>query len=257
MAAHDLIRRQLAEAEGMERLSAEYLTLATMAQQGRWDSLLARSGLSHTDLATVRDNATYGPLMAALRDAEARGLDVESGFPRLVAGRSLADAADVAAVLHGRVERWTEAAGGQGRRTDNLIAGLIPRAQRVSDTEMAQALAERDQAMEERARTLADQAVGAGERWVQRLGTPPATPARRERWIKEVSTVASYRDRWHITGQSPVGKQGDTSSNEQTGQWQRALAAASQARAINSAALEQQSSLNAEVAVEAQRRVEL
>ena len=122
---------------------------------------------------------------------------------------------------------------------------------------MAQALEERDQAMEERARTLADHAVGTGESWVQRLGTPPATPARRERWIREVSTVAAYRDRWPITGQSPVGKQGDTSSNEQTGQWQRALAASSRARAINSAALEQQSSLNAEVAVEAQRRVEL
>ena len=219
--------------------------------------MLARSGLSDADLAAVRASAAHGPLLAAFRDAEARGLDVEATFPRLVAGRSLADAADVAAVLHGRVERWTEAAGGRGRRTDNLIAGLIPRAQRVSDPEMAQALAERDQAMEERARTLADQAIGTGESWVQRLGTPPATPARRERWIREVSTIAAYRDRWHITGQSAVGKQGDTSSIEQTGQCQRALAAAARATAISSAALEQQSSLSPEVAVEAQRGVEL
>ena len=257
VAAHDMIRRQQSEAEGLERLSAEYLTLATLAQHERWDNLLARSGLSDADLAAVRASAAHGPLLAAFRDAEARGLDVEATFPRLVAGRSLADAADVAAVLHGRVERWTEAAGGRGRRTDNLIAGLIPRAQRVSDPEMAQALAERDQAMEERARTLADQAVGTGESWVQRLGTPPATPARRERWIREVSTIAAYRDRWHITGQSAVGKQGDTSSIEQTGQRQRALAAAARATAISSAALEQQSSLSPEVAVEAQRGVEL
>ena len=257
VAAHDMIRRQQAEAEGMERLSAEYLTLATLAQQERWDTLLARSGLTDADLAAVRASAAHGPLLAAFRDAEARGLDVEATFPRLVAGRSLADAADVAAVLHGRVERWTQAAGGRSRRADNLIAGLIPRAQRVSDPEMAQALAERDQAMEERARTLADQAVESGESWVQRLGTPPATPARRERWIREVSTIAAYRDRWHITGQSPVGKQGDTSSIEQTGQRQRALAAAARATAISSAALEQQSSLSPEVAVEVQRGVEL
>jgi hypothetical protein len=175
----------------------------------------------------------------------------------LVAGRSLADAADVAAVLHGRVERWTEVAGGRGRRTDNQIAGIIPRAQRVSDPEMAQALAERDQAMEERARTLADQAVGTGESWVQRLGTPPTNPARRERWIKEVSTIAAYRDRWHVTGHSAVGKQGDTSSIEQTGQCQRALAAAARATIISSTALEQQSNVSAEVAVEVQRGVEL
>ena len=241
----------------MERLSAEYLTLATMAQRERWDTLLARSGLSDGDLAAVRASAAHGPLLAAFREAEARGLDVETTFPRLVAGRSLADAADVAAVLHGRVERWTQAAGGRNRRADNLIAGLIPRAQGVSDPEMAQALAERDQAMEERARTLADQAVETGESWVQQLGTPPAAPARRERWMREVSTIAAYRDRWHITGQSALGKQGDVSSIEQTGQRQRAQAAAARAMAISSAVLEQQSSLSPEVAVEVQRGVEL
>jgi hypothetical protein len=257
VAAHDMIRRQQSEAEGLERLSAEYLTLASLAQQERWDDLLTRSGLSERDLAGVRASAGLGPLLAALRDAEARGLDVETTFPRLVAGRSLADAADVAAVLHGRVERWTEAAGGRGRRTDNLIAGLIPRALRVSDPEMAQALAERDHAMEERARTLANQAVGTGESWVQHLGVTPATPARRERWIREVSTIAAYRDRWHITGHSAVGRQGDPASIEQTGQRQRALAAAARATAISSAALEQQSNFSPEVAVEARRGVEL
>ena len=48
-------------------------------------------------------------------------------------------------------------------------------------------------------------------------------PARRERWMKEVSTIAAYRDRWHISGQNPVGKPGNTISIEQTGQRQRAL----------------------------------
>jgi conjugative relaxase-like TrwC/TraI family protein len=251
VAAHDMIERQLAEAEGMEPLSAEYLTLAALAQQERWDTLLARSGLSNEDLATVRSSAAHGPLLAAFRDAEARGLDVETTFPRLVAGRSLADAVDVAAVLHGRVERWTQVAGGRSRRADRLIAGLVPRAHGVNDPEMARALAERDQAMEERARTLADQAVESGETWVQHLGTPPARPARRERWMRELSTVAAYRDRWHITGHSLAGRRGDVSGTEQTGQRQRALAAASRAAAISSAALEQRDSFGSEVAVEA------
>jgi hypothetical protein len=252
-----MIRRQQSEAEGMERLSAEYLTLATMAQSERWDSLLAQSGLSDGDLAAARTSAAHGPLLAAFREAEARGLDVEDAFPRLVAGRSLADAADVAAVLHGRVERWTQAASGRNRRADNLIAGLIPRAQGVSDPEMAQALAERDQAMEERARTLADQAVETGKSWAGRLGRPPTAPARREHWMREVSTVAAYRDRWHITGESVLGKQGDVSSAEQTGQRQRAQAAATRATTISSAAAEQQAAPSPELAVEVQRGVEL
>jgi len=257
VAAHDMIRRQLAEAEGMERLSAEYVTLATIAQQERWDSLLARSGLSDTDLATVRASEAHGPLLAAFREADARGLDLEAAFPRLVSGRSLGDAADVAAVLHGRVERWTQAAAGRSRRTDNLIVGLIPRAQRVSDPEMAQALAERDLAMEERVRTLAEQAVETGERWAERFGTPPRTPAHRERWMRELSTVAAYRDRWHITSQSLLGKQGDVTSTEQTGQRQRAQAAAARAMAISNVAAEHQNSPNLEVEVELQRGVEV
>ena len=44
VAAHEMIRRHQHEAEGMERLSAEYLTLATLAQAERWDALLVRSG---------------------------------------------------------------------------------------------------------------------------------------------------------------------------------------------------------------------
>jgi hypothetical protein len=61
VAAHDMIRREQSEAEGMERLSAEYLTLATMAQSERWDSLLAQSGLSDGDLAAARTSAAHGP----------------------------------------------------------------------------------------------------------------------------------------------------------------------------------------------------
>ena len=57
MAAHEMIRRECHQAEGMERLSAEYLTLASEAQSQRFDALLARSGLSDDDLAAVAASA--------------------------------------------------------------------------------------------------------------------------------------------------------------------------------------------------------
>ncbi len=44
VAAHEMIRREQHEAEGMERLSAEYLTLATEAQAERLDALLGALG---------------------------------------------------------------------------------------------------------------------------------------------------------------------------------------------------------------------
>jgi hypothetical protein len=256
-AAHEMIRREHHEAEGMERLSAEYLTLATEAQAERWGALLARSGLSERDLATVAASAARGPLFAGLRDAEARGLDVEAVVPQLVAGKSLADAGDVASVLHGRIERWTHAVGGRRRHTGHLIAGLIPRAQGVADPDMARALAERDQAMEQRALSLAEEAITARHRWLRPLGAPPRESAQRERWLRAVSTVAAYRDCWHIEGHRPLGATPDRENLEQMSQRKRALAAGERAKAISTAATEQRINPGLEVDVGIAQGLEL
>jgi ATP-dependent exoDNAse (exonuclease V) alpha subunit len=256
VAAHEVIRHNQAEAEGMERLSAEYLTLATLAQAERWDALLTRSGLSVSELDAVRASEAHGPLLAAFREAEAGGLNIESIFPRLVEARTLADAADPAAVLHGRVERWSQAARGRRKGSGNLIAGLIPRAQGVSDPEMARALAERDEAMESRARTLAEQAAEARPSWVQKLGNSPTDSQRRERWMHGLSTVAAYRDRWHITGERALGASADTTSTEQRDQRRRAQAAAERARAIAITIRPQQVESGTEVALIVEKGVE-
>ena len=49
----------------------------------------------------------------------------------------------------------------------------------------------------------------------------------------EVSTIAAYRDRWHITGPGTLGGRDDVKSTEQMIELQRALSAAVHARAIN------------------------
>jgi hypothetical protein len=257
VAAHEMIRREQHDAESMERLSAEYLTLATEAQAERWDALLARSGLSDDDLAAVAASAARGPLFAGLREAEARGLDVDEVLPRLIAGRSLADAADIASVLHGRVDRWSQAAGGRRRQTGHLIAGLIPRVQGVSDPDMARALTERDHAMEQRARSLAVEAIVTGQNWVRPLGAPPSAPAKRERWLREVSTVAAYRDLWHIEDQRPLGAAPGRENFDQTVQREKALAAGKWARAISTPAVDQPNNQALEQLVEISPGIEL
>jgi hypothetical protein len=198
LSAHETLERAQRHTEDFSVLAAEYETLARAAQQQRWDDLLDRSGLEPCRLEQVRQSPAYGPLLAALRDAEARGLDVEGTFPKLVAARPLNDAADPAAVIHGRVDRWAQAAGSRRRAGTNFIAGLIPRAAGVTDPDMARALDERDQAMRRRARELAELAVEQGQAWVRRLNMSPSNPAERERWIEAVSTIAAYRDRWNI-----------------------------------------------------------
>jgi conjugative relaxase-like TrwC/TraI family protein len=223
ISAHEAIRREHHAAESWPTLCAEYQTLAKAAQAERWEALLDRSGLAPEALDLVRSSEAHGPLLAAFREAESRGVDIETALPRLVQARTLADADDVAAVLHARVERYAKSGGSKRRAADNLIGGLMPRALGVTDPDMVRALEDRDRALEQRARILAEQAVAHGERWTRTLGSVPTDPVRRERWFAGASTVAAYRERWGVNGQIPLGP--DAKSIEQIGHRKRAEAA--------------------------------
>jgi len=230
ISAHETIRRAQHRAEDFTVLAGEYQTLARAAQADRWDALLDYSILTANQLEQVRASEAQGPLFAALRDAEARGLDVETTFPKLVAARPLTDADDPAAMLHGRVDRWASAAGSRRQPATNLIAGLIPRAVGVTDPDMARALDDRDQAMQRRAAELAAQAVERGQVWARRLGSPPADPAARKTWMQAVLTVAAYRDRWEIgNDHRPLGPDNAAKTIEALGHRKRAQAAVERA----------------------------
>jgi len=230
VSAHETMRRAARQAEDFTALAGEYQTLARAAQTERWDALLERSGLDAEQLDELRSSAAHGPLLAALRDAESRGLDVDTAVPALVAARPLEDADDTAAVLHGRVDRWVNAAASKRQATTSLIAGLIPRAAGVTDPDMARALDERDHAMERRAAELAGQAIEHGQVWVRRLGAPPVDPAAREAWTRAVSTVAAYRDRWDIgNDHRPLGPESAAKTIEGLGHRRRAQAAVERA----------------------------
>jgi hypothetical protein len=227
VSAHEALRRAHAQAEDFGALASEYVTIAREAQHERYDELLDACGLSAGGRASVRSSEAYGPLLAALRDAEARGLDVVSALPKLAAARGFDDAEDVAGVLHARVERWAAAA--TGRRPEakaGLVAGLLPRALGVSDADMARALREREEAMERRARDLAEQALSEGRAWTRHLGPPPADPAKRESWARAVSTVAAFRERWGVGADpKPLGPGSVVTSVEGLGHRRRAQAA--------------------------------
>jgi len=233
LTAHDTIRASQDAARSLLTLHAEYATIARAAQEDRWEALLNRSGLTADQLAELPESAAYGTLLAAFRDAEARGVNIESDFPRLVAARSLNEVDDVASVLRDRVQRWADTAGSRRKAATNLIAGLIPRAVGVTDPDMARALAERDRAIESRSQTLAEQAVERNAGWVRRLGRPPADPIQRAAWMSQVRVVAAYRDRWAIDGLTVVGNQADVPTIEQLGHHKRARLAAQKALTIS------------------------
>jgi conjugative relaxase-like TrwC/TraI family protein len=227
--ATETIRDDWAEQTGIIRVWAEYDTIARHAQAERWDTLIGSSGLTDHQAVAARESDAYGPLLAALREAEARGLDIEHALPRLVQGRSLADAEDIAAVLHGRVDRWIRASGTSRRTAPNRIAGLFPGAERVTDPDMKRALADRRTLIEQRAREAALTAAEHRQPWTLKLGRPPANPAQREAWLRQLDTIAAYRERWQINGSSILGQANPTGLEQET---QRRLAQQAVERAL-------------------------
>jgi conjugative relaxase-like TrwC/TraI family protein len=228
VSAHASLAGEMRTAESIPTLAAEYLTIARAAQAARWDAIIDRSGLTPQQAEQVRESDAYGPLTAAFRNAEARGLDIETAFPGIVAGRNLDDAADLAATLRERVANWTRAnSHGPRQAATRLVAGIIPEALGVTDADYQRALAERADAMNRRARTLAEQAAANDAVWTRLLGPPPAEPTRHAAWMREIATIAAYRERWGVTGRDPINA--DRASIEKAGHESRAEAAAGRA----------------------------
>jgi conjugative relaxase-like TrwC/TraI family protein len=226
VAAHEAIRRAQLEAESIATLAAEYLTIAAKAQDERWTGLLASSGLTHNQVAAIKDSPAFGPLVAALREAESRGLDVDAALPVLVRGRTLVNADDVASVLHSRVDKWTDITSKRTPSEQNLVAGLFPRSQGVTDADVEKGLLERDDAIERRAVALAVEAIQGRKTWTRMLGLPPNDLALRSDWLSAAATVAAYRERWAIQSDPrPLGSPKNVTSMEQYGHKERALAA--------------------------------
>ena len=169
-------------------------------------------GSLHTQAEAVRASQAYGPLTAALRDAEAKGLDVDRALPALVMQRTLVNADDIAAVLHSRVDKCSDVTANQTTAEPDLVAGLFPRARGVVDADMQRGLDERDEAIERRAVALAVQAIKEGAAWTRQLGRPPKDPARRTDWLSAAATIAAYRERWGVLSDPrPMGSPKRTS----------------------------------------------
>ena len=114
---------------------------------------------------------------------------------------------------------------------------------------MARALAERTRPWNY-GPTLASQAIEAGQGWVQRLGPVPSDPSQRARWRREVSTIAAYRDRWHLTGPAPIGTVAKVGCTEQMSQFRLAFAVSENAQNISQIAGTKQANISHDVSID-------
>ena len=178
LSAHQMIKTEQDAWTSIAQLAAEYETIAAAAQRDRWASLIRSCSLTPEEADSAIESEAFGPLTAELRRAEANGHDIERLLPAAVARYGLDDAEDVASVLRYRLALATRAAGtGRGRRPAKLIVGLIPEALGPMAPDMRQALDERRNLIEQRARTLADDAIRRKVPWTRALGPRPADRA--------------------------------------------------------------------------------
>nr|WP_246319260.1 MobF family relaxase [Nocardioides kongjuensis] len=223
----DLSATQTIEAEyelhgGIDRLAAELETIAAEAQHDRFVDLLRHSGLTAEQHAAVVESTAFGPLEAALRRAEAYHHDLERLLPRVVGRHGLDDADDIAAVLRYRTEKLASAPPRDCRLRPRLIAGLIPEPLGHMSAEDRQAIDQRKELIESRARALAEDAVASRQAWIRRLEPRHAGVRVDEAWLDAAATVAAYRDRYKITSDLPVG--GEARNEAQRTDRHRALA---------------------------------
>lgn len=204
--AHEVRDLEHETATSIRTLLAEYETIAHHALAPRWADLLTRAGLTPDQVADVEHSPAYGALSTALRRAEAHGLPLEGALPRLVDGAERG-ADDLAAVLHARVDRFTDAAIAGGRtKPARLVGGIVPPAHNLPDREAAAALKTRDQLVDERADALLERARTARTPWVAALGPVPTEQPARAARTTAARTIAAYRDRYGVTDQrDPLG----------------------------------------------------
>jgi hypothetical protein len=207
ISAHQTIAAEQETWSSTAQLAAELETIAAAAQHDRFVDLLQRSGLTQGRLKEAISSTAFGPLTAALRQAEAYHYNLEQLLPRVVAAHPLDDADDVAAVLRYRIETSVETSPrGKRSRPPRLIAGLIPEPVGPMDDEHREALARRKELIEGRAQSLAEEAVATNAAWTKRLGAEPSDRDERDRWLAALSTVAAYRDRYAVTTAQPLGE---------------------------------------------------
>lgn len=191
-------------------MAAEYETIAAAGQHDRWATLMRTSGLTEEQAEAAVGSDAFGPLAAELRRAEANGNQVERLLPAVVARHGLSDADDVAAVLRHRIGLATSRPRGRRATSPRLIVGLIPEALGPMAPDMREALDERRDLIEQRARDLAADAVCTKDPWVRRLGEPPVDRRELSQWNQAVVTLAAYRDRYAITSSKPLGDKATT-----------------------------------------------
>ncbi|WP_432945832.1 MobF family relaxase [Kribbella sp. CA-253562] len=213
--AHEIMQSELENATRLDYLVPIHEHLCQVAAGQKYRTTIDTSGLDPADRAAVRASSAYGPLLAALRRAEAAGLDPDVTLRRVVERPSLANARDIAAVLHARVERVVLRAERRLGRPLDRVAGLVQPSTAITDPTFVAPLRELESLITQRSVWLTERARELAPPWYQTITEQLVDRPQAER-TTIVRDIAAYRERYDIRSPDPLGPRPASHQLEQT-----------------------------------------
>lgn len=195
--AHEVRAAEIAKADTLHRLAAEYDYLAQLAAAEHLTSTIAK--VMPDVVAHLQESPSWGAGVAAWRRAMASN---PAATQRLLEGtlRHPGDAQDHMSVFHARL-RQAASKGPLKASPDVLDETLF-----TERTDLADLIGQvRTRTINRRDR-VAREALTVGAPWFHELETVLGPTVKPEQWAATVSDVAIFRDRWEITTSSdPLG----------------------------------------------------
>lgn len=200
LSATETIAASQDQIASLKRLEPIRQTLIADAAGHRWDAMFPEVGLTAEQCKQIATSRARGPLVTALERGRALGHPMPQVLAGLIADRSLdgpARAADVAAVLHRRVDDWLHT-----QVDDPGAIRVIPDAADVPD-DIAVLLKQVDELIAARTDALTDRAIEAEPDWLTALGSAPDDPVARRAWRTQVAVHVAHAD---AMGERPAGR---------------------------------------------------
>ena len=158
-------------------------------------------------------------LAARLHTIEAAGGDPEAALNAAIAERPLIGVADVAAVLHYRLD--PQVASGEADPGLHVPFSIRP----LLDSPYRPALRQVAARMDQRITELGERAAQSPPEWAVPLGPVPTDTVGRAEWVDRAAIIVSYREAFSIEGSDPIGTAPPAARSEARRWWHAARAA--------------------------------
>jgi hypothetical protein len=165
--------------------------------KARWHDTLTSSRGEQFATRVVASKA-WPALAARLDTIHAAGADPESALQAAIDARSLTGVADLAAVLHHRLDPNAYTAQEQA-----IHAPFGMRA--LADSPYAPAMRQLAQRLDRRSLELGEWVAQNPPDWAAALGPVPSDTVGRTEWADRAAIIASYREAYGIDGADPIG----------------------------------------------------